>query len=62
MDCSVTPQFYRIEDIIGILHISKNFAYELVRSKQIPSIKLGKVYRIPVVDFNQWVSQNSTKY
>ena len=36
-----------IEDLIAVLCIGRNAAYELVRSGQIRSIKVGKNYRIP---------------
>lgn len=36
-----------IEDLMAVLCIGRNTAYELVRSGQIRSIKVGKNYRIP---------------
>ena len=36
-----------VEDLARILAISKNTAYELVRSRQIRSVKIGRTYRIP---------------
>lgn len=37
----------RVEDLMPILHIGRNTAYELVRSKQIYSVKIGRQLRIP---------------
>ena len=34
-------------DVMNILHIGRNKAYELLRSKVIPSIRIGKKYVIP---------------
>ena len=37
----------RVEDLMPILGIGRNTAYELVRSKQIYSVKIGRQLRIP---------------
>ncbi len=37
----------RVEDLTHILSISRNTAYELVRSGKIHSVKIGRTYRIP---------------
>ena len=36
-----------VNDLMNILHIGRNKAYELLRSKVIPSIRIGKKYVIP---------------
>lgn len=41
------PLILRVEDLMPILHIGRNTAYELVRSKQIYSVKIGRQLRIP---------------
>lgn len=41
------PLTLRIEDLMPILGIGRNTAYELVRSKQIYSVKIGRQLRIP---------------
>lgn len=41
------PLTLRVEDLMPILGIGKNTAYELVRSKQICSFKIGRQLRIP---------------
>lgn len=41
------PLVLCIEDLMAVLCIGRNTAYELVRSGQIRSIKVGKNYRIP---------------
>ena len=41
------PLVLRVEDLIPILSIGRNTAYELVRSGQIRSIKVGVQFRIP---------------
>jgi len=41
------PLTLRVEDLMPTLGIGKNTAYELVRSGQIKSIRIGRKIRIP---------------
>ncbi len=41
------PLTLRVEDLMPILGIGRNTAYELVRCGQIRSIRIGKQLRIP---------------
>ena len=41
------PLTPRVEDLMPILGIGRNTAYELVPSKQIYSVKVGRPLRIP---------------
>lgn len=41
------PLALRVEDLMPILGIGRNTAYELVRCGQIKSIRIGKQIRIP---------------
>ena len=41
------PLTLRVEDLMPILDIGRNTAYELVRSKQVFSVKIGRQLRIP---------------
>ena len=41
------PLTLRVEDLMPILGIGRNTAYELVRCKKIRSIRIGKQLRIP---------------
>ncbi len=41
------PLTLRVEDLMPILDIGRNTAYELVRCGQIRSIRIGKQLRIP---------------
>ena len=48
------PLALRVEDLMPILDIGRNTAYELVRSGQIRSIRVGRKIRVPkdaVADF-----------
>ena len=41
------PLTLRVEDLMHVLGIGRNTAYELVRSGQIRSVKIGRQLRIP---------------
>lgn len=41
------PLTLRVEDLMPILGVGRNTAYELVRSGKIRSIRIGKQLRIP---------------
>ena len=41
------PLVLRVEDLMPVLDIGRNTAYELIRSGQIRSIRVGRKLRIP---------------
>ena len=41
------PLTLRVEDLMPILDIGRNTAYELVRSGQIRSVRIGRQLRVP---------------
>jgi excisionase family DNA binding protein len=46
-DLSDLPMTLRVGDLMPILGIGRNTAYELIRSGQIRSIRIGRQIRIP---------------
>ena len=42
------PPVLSVKQVAEILAVSQNTAYEIVRSKQIHSIRVGRSYRIPL--------------
>ncbi|PWE74346.1 DNA-binding protein [Bacillus cereus] len=44
-----------VEDLMKILNIGRNKAYELLQSGKVRSVKVGKSYRIPKVCIQQYV-------
>lgn len=62
MYCSIDslPLFLTVEDIMGILQIGRNSAYELCRSMGFPTMRLGRNIRIPKDKFIEWY-KNSTE-
>ena len=48
------PLTLRVEDLMPILGIGRNTAYELVRAGQIRSVRIGRQIRVPkeaVIDY-----------
>lgn len=41
------PMTLRVEDLMPLLDIGRNTAYELIRSGQIRSVRIGRQIRIP---------------
>ena len=47
---------YSVQEVAGLLGISKSYAYELVRKGMIPALELGKKRVIPKEKFNKWIN------
>ena len=52
------PLTLRVEDLMPILGIGRNTAYELVRSGQIRSIRIGRQIRIPKDSILEYLQKN----
>lgn len=48
----------KVSDIQKHLGISKTRAYELIRLKNFPKIKIGHRYYIPEKQYEEWLSKN----
>lgn len=46
-DAMQLPYVLTVEDLMPVLQIGRNTAYNLIRSGQIQSIRIGKKIRIP---------------
>jgi excisionase family DNA binding protein len=47
-------QVYLVEDIIKILGISRNTAYNFIKDAPFPVLKIKSTYRIPKEAFDRW--------
>lgn len=54
------PLVLNVQDIAGVLGVSKNTVYELVHSKDFPKITIGKQYRVPREKFIAWLDACGT--
>lgn len=52
------PLTLRVEDLMPVLHIGRNTAYELVNSGQIKSIRVGRQIRIPKAEILRFLEAN----
>ena len=52
------PLTLRVEDLMPILGVGRNTAYELVRSRQIRSIRIGRQIRIPKDAVLEYLQKN----
>ena len=52
---------YEIKDIQRILKIGRNSAYELIKLPTFPTIRIGKKYLIPKIQFEEWVKNSLHK-
>lgn len=48
-----------VEELCEVLRIGKNTAYKLLKSGEIKSIKIGKIYKIPKKSVRKYLEQNS---
>lgn len=51
------PLVLKVEELMSILSIGRNTAYELVRSGQISSIRIGRIYRIPRASLEEYLQK-----
>lgn len=50
---------YTPKDIQKMLSLSKSSVYNMIKEGDIPSVKIGNNYRIPISKFQEWCTQNS---
>lgn len=55
------PLTLRVEDLMPILGIGRNTAYELVRSGKIRSIRIGRQLRIPKDAIQDYLAQRQAR-
>lgn len=53
------PLMLSVREIAKVLGISKTSAYDLVRSKGFPVLKIGSRLVVPKEKFREWVEQNT---
>lgn len=49
---------YTVQEIMKILGIGKNAAYQLVRENKFKSVRIGSSIRISKQSFDQWLNDN----
>ena len=46
------------EEIANILHVSRAYAYQLMRQKLIPTVKIGRSVRVRPEDLEEFIARN----
>ncbi len=46
------------EEIAKILHVSRAYAYQLMRQRMIPTVKIGRSVRVRQEDLERFISMN----
>ncbi|MCZ7576347.1 MAG: helix-turn-helix domain-containing protein [Dehalococcoidia bacterium] len=54
------PDLLTVPEAAQLLRISRNLAYELVARQQLPSVRLGRVIRIPRTALEAWMGKQVT--
>lgn len=54
-----TPTQYTPTDIATLLRIRVSTAYELIKSGDLPALRIGKNYKVPKVAFDKWLSDKT---
>ena len=50
-----------IEELMELLYIGKNTAYQLLKSGEIKAFRIGKVWKIPRESVNEYITRKTTK-
>lgn len=53
------PLLLTVSEAAQVLRISRNTAYELIRQRGIPSIRLGRTIRVPRHALEAWILDQS---
>ena len=56
-----TTQFTNLltgEEIAKILHVSRAYAYQLMRRRIIPTVKIGRSVRVRPADLEEFIARN----
>ena len=49
----------KVPEVARLLRISRNLAYELVARGELPSVRLGRVIRVPRQALEAWIARQS---
>ena len=53
------PEVMEVKDIQQFLKISRNTAYDLIKRKEFPTLKIGRLLRIRKESFLEWYDNAS---
>ena len=53
-------KFYSLEEVAEMLDVDYQLIYKQVKSGNMPSIRIGKLYRISTLQFQEYLNRQST--
>ncbi len=53
-------KYLSLEEVAEFLGVEYQLVYRLVRSKQLPAVRVGRIYRISPVDLEQFIERGRT--
>lgn len=62
MDNTFSGEVLTVEELMELLYIGKNRAYELVRSGQIRAFRIGKTWRIPKEAVSEFIMKRTMRH
>jgi len=54
------PRFMTVEDIARDLNIAEDTVRSWIRERKLPAYRLGKEYRIKIIDYERFLKQHRT--
>ena len=54
-------EYMSVIEMAKYLHIGRSRAYELVRDKDFPSVKVGRKYIVSVYELKEWLKQKTAE-
>lgn len=59
MDNLTRVNILEVEDVMDTLHLGRNKVYELLKSGELKSMKLGRKYLIPDIALSEFISNKT---
>jgi excisionase family DNA binding protein len=60
MGCILEARFLTVEDIARDLGVAEDTVRSWIRGKKLPAYRVGKEYRIKIVDYERFLQQRRT--
>jgi excisionase family DNA binding protein len=57
---SVVKQFLSLEEVAEVLGVNYQLIYKLVRSGELPAVRVGRVFRVATPDLNAYLEKSKT--
>jgi excisionase family DNA binding protein len=51
-------EMLNVLDVVRVLRLSRTMVYDLLKCGELPGIKIGGTWRIPVADLRRWLDAN----